>query len=107
MNQIDRWDGSAYRRTLYAGAAPVEVAVMQSGGVCAPCLHVDVAGGASARRLVGQVLDRVLGLDVDLTPFYRLAARERRLDELASRFRGMRPPRFPTVFEALVNGIAC
>lgn len=27
--------------------------------------------------------------------------------ELAGRFRGLKPPRFPTVFEALVNGIAC
>jgi DNA-3-methyladenine glycosylase II len=92
---------------LYIGDAPVEVAVRQSGGVGAPRLHVDVAGVASSRRLVRQVVDRVLGLDVDLTPFYRLAAREPRLDELASRFPGMRPPRFPTIFEALVNGIAC
>jgi DNA-3-methyladenine glycosylase II len=53
------------------------------------------------------MLDRVLGLDVDLAPFYRVAAQDPRLNDLATRFRGMRPPRFPTVFEALVNGIAC
>ena len=81
----------------------------QSASVDAPRLHVDMAGTDSetGRKLVRQTLDRVLGLDVDLTPFYRLTAREPRLDALANRFRGMRPPRFPTVFEALVNGIAC
>ena len=29
------------------------------------------------------------------------------LGPLAARMRGVRPPRFPTVFEALVNGVAC
>jgi DNA-3-methyladenine glycosylase II len=29
------------------------------------------------------------------------------LGPLAQRMRGLKPPRFPTVFEALVNGIAC
>jgi DNA-3-methyladenine glycosylase II len=49
----------------------------------------------------------VLGLEVDLTPFYLLAERDARLSALVDRFRGMRPPRFPTIFEALVNAIAC
>ena len=33
--------------------------------------------------------------------------RSRPLGELAERFRGMRPPRFPSIFEALLNGVAC
>jgi DNA-3-methyladenine glycosylase II len=49
----------------------------------------------------------MFGLNVDLGEFYRFAARDARLAPLAERFRGMRPPRFPTVFEALVNGFAC
>ena len=53
------------------------------------------------------MLNCVLGLDVDLSPFYKVAAEEPRLNDLAIRFRGMRPPRFPTIFEALANGIAC
>jgi DNA-3-methyladenine glycosylase II len=56
---------------------------------------------------VAQVLDRVLGLSVDLGPFYAMAAKEPRLDNLATRFRGMKPPRFPSVFEALVNAMSC
>jgi DNA-3-methyladenine glycosylase II len=49
----------------------------------------------------------LLGLQVDLEPFYRLAATDVRLSALAERFRGLKPPRFPTLFEALVNAIAC
>ena len=36
-----------------------------------------------------------------------MAAPDPLLGPLAERMRGLKPPRFPTVFEALVNGIAC
>jgi DNA-3-methyladenine glycosylase II len=49
----------------------------------------------------------MLSLQVDLSPFERFADRKAKLGPLVRRFRGMRPPRFPSVFEALVNGIAC
>jgi hypothetical protein len=52
-------------------------------------------------------LERLLGIRIDLTEFYRLAARDGNLGPLAERFRGLKPPRLPTLFEGLVNGIAC
>jgi DNA-3-methyladenine glycosylase II len=51
-----------------------------------------------------QVLERTLGLGTDLRGFCRLAERDARLQALAQRFR---PSCFPTVFEAVVNAIAC
>ncbi len=70
---------------------------------------VDLAGDEPgiSHEPIRQMLDRVLGLSIDLAPFHRIAAGDPRLHALATRFRGMRPPRFPTVFEALMNGIAC
>jgi DNA-3-methyladenine glycosylase II len=49
----------------------------------------------------------MLGLRARLSKFYHLAATDRRLRLLANRFRGLKPPRFPALFEALANGIAC
>jgi DNA-3-methyladenine glycosylase II len=49
----------------------------------------------------------MLGLRVDLSGWYRMARRDPRLRILAVRFKGVKPPRFPTVFEAVVNGFAC
>jgi DNA-3-methyladenine glycosylase II len=46
-------------------------------------------------------------LRIDLTKFYRLSATDKKLSSLVERFRGAKPPRFPTLFEALVNAIAC
>jgi DNA-3-methyladenine glycosylase II len=59
------------------------------------------------RQAVRSIVDRLLGLRINLVEWYRLARRDRRLAELATRFRGVKPPRFPTVFEALVNAFAC
>ena len=54
-----------------------------------------------------RVLQAMLGLGVDLEGFYWLAEHDARLCTLARRFVGVRPPRFPSVFEAVVNAIAC
>jgi len=109
-NAVDRWDGRTYRRVLMIDRQAVEVAVHQSGGPEKPQLAVDVTG---SRLTVGQeecarvLLERMLGVHRDLRLFYRLAKRDPRLQPLVEEFRGLKPPQFPTVFEAVANGIAC
>jgi DNA-3-methyladenine glycosylase II len=110
-NAVDRWDGTTYRRVLALGNAPFEIAVCQVGPPKKPELEVAVT---SASRIepreeeeVARVLRLMLGLELDLTPFYELAHTDALLEELAARFVGFRPPRFPTLFETLVNAIAC
>jgi DNA-3-methyladenine glycosylase II len=56
---------------------------------------------------VRSTLARLLGFDLDLSSFYARAVRDRALDELAERYRGLKPPRFPTIFECLLNAVAC
>jgi DNA-3-methyladenine glycosylase II len=109
-NAIDRWDGRTYRRVLALGGRAVEVAAVQTGPPQAPRLTV-VADGprleAGERNALAGTLERLLGLPVDMTGFYALAAADPHLAPLAGQFSGVKPPRFPTVFESLVNGIAC
>ncbi|MDD5240407.1 MAG: hypothetical protein PHG47_01660 [Sulfuricella sp.] len=109
-NAIDRWDGHTYRRVLALGGRAVEVAAVQTGPPQAPRLAV-VADGprleAGERNALAGTLERLLGLRVDLTGFYALTAADPHLARLAEQFSGVKPPRFPTVFESLVNGIAC
>jgi DNA-3-methyladenine glycosylase II len=106
-NAVDRWDGHIYRRVLVLHGDPVEIAVEQAGSR----LHVCATGAgrlpADARLLVTAMLERTLGLRLDLTRFYRFAGRDRKLGPLVERFRGVKPPRFPSLFEALLNGFAC
>ena len=113
-NTIDAWDGTTYTRTLVADGAPVQVAVRQDdvGGPELGRLVVEVRGrgGAPSEAGVAEArctIERMLGLYVDLAGFYELAASDKRLAGLAQHFLGVRPPRFASVFEALVNAVAC
>ena len=109
-NAMDRWDGDTYRRALRLSGGVAEIKVRQVGPCDAPELEVLVAAeqiwpGAQAE--VTAMLERMLGLDVDLHDFYRRAAGDLHLRPLVERFQGLKPPRFPSVFECLVNAIAC
>lgn len=108
-NPIDRWDGRTYARTIAVAEHALDVEVTQTGTPDRPVLRVAVHGPASPdpRDAVTAALERALGLRLDLADFYRMAASDRRLAPLVERFRGLKPPRFPSVFEAVVNGIAC
>ena len=109
-NLIDRWDGTTYRRVIVMEGRPTELAVRQTGSSAAPRLIVTATPPPRTlleRRHARSVLDQLLGLRIDLTDWYHMAAGDARLRPLADTFRGMKPPRFPTMFEALVNAFAC
>mgnify|MGYP001544669479 CR=1 FL=1 len=109
-NAVDVWDGRTYRRAIVVADRAVVLHVVQIGTVEQPILEVRARGASlptDTMAAATTALERALGLRVDLGPFYRLARRDPQLAALASRFRGVKPPRFPSVFEGVVNGIAC
>jgi DNA-3-methyladenine glycosylase II len=111
-NEIDRFDGERYQRVLVLSGGAVEVAVRQIGSLEQPRLAVELSADRNDfddAQLVEcrGVLEVTLGLGADLDGFYQLAANDPHLAILAARFRGVRPPRFPSVFEAVVNAAAC
>ena len=109
-NIVDRWDGSVYRRVLMIEGYPIEVEVSQTGSPERSTLQVTAKGerlSPEAASVILATLEQMLGLRLDLKDFYAFAGTRRRLAPLADRFRGMKPPRFPTLFEAVANGIAC
>jgi DNA-3-methyladenine glycosylase II len=109
-NIVDRWDGTTYRRVLPLPTGTVEVALTQPAPPETARLKVAVEGrpvSAAVRSAVTTALERLLGLRIDLTEFYQFAAHDRKLGPLVRRFRGMKPPRFATIFEGVVNAIAC
>jgi DNA-3-methyladenine glycosylase II len=110
QNRIDTWDGHRYRRALEVDGAALELAVTQVGRASTPRLEVVLAGPhvtSSAEAAARFTLARLLGLDLDLSDFYARSARDSTLDELAERYQGVKPPRFPTIFECLLNAVAC
>ncbi len=106
---MDTWDGT-YRRALTIDGEPIVAEVLQTGSADGPVLLVTVSSATDlpAARIcaIPGVVERMLGLGVDLDPFYELADADPQLRVLKDRFLGVKPPRFPTVFEALANAVA-
>jgi len=111
-NSIDVWNGSYYNRifTLNDMSTEVtaEVTVEQTGPAEKPVLRVGVSAPASSpftRSLVDSRIRFMLGTDIDLSGFYKVATRHKQLKHLVAEFSGLKPPRFASLFEAVVNGI--
>jgi DNA-3-methyladenine glycosylase II len=91
-----------YLRMLGDSNAPVLVRVSMDRP---NALRVTLEGDRAAHAPVLDVVRRMLGTDRELARFYRGAARIPWLRPLAQRMRGVKPPRYPTLWEAAVNAI--
>jgi DNA-3-methyladenine glycosylase II len=109
-NILDRWDGQSYRRALLIDDEIVEVAVEQSATAAHPRLTVTAhakSHGSNLESTLRSTLENMLGLKIDLRNFYAFAAKQKFFRQLTDAFVGFKPPRYPTVFEALLNAISC
>jgi len=68
-------------------------------------LSITIEGSAHNDTAVLALVRQMLGVDRDLRQFYRAAKRIPWLAPLVQRMRGVKPPRYPTLWEACVNAI--
>jgi DNA-3-methyladenine glycosylase II len=94
-------DGAYVRRLRDAPNLAV-VQVCQSGP---GTLTVEIEGDRREHPRLLALVRRMLGVEVDLTRFYRSASRVEWLHTLVRRMRGVRPPRYPSIWEACVNAV--
>ena len=100
-NIVDVFDGRTYRRALAAPLPALLEVTQTSAHELAVRVDGDVHGAAALLPLVR----RMLGTDVDLEPFYAAAAGLGWLTDLVVAARGVKPPRYPSVWEAVVNAV--
>ena len=108
-NIMDRWEGKTYRRMVLLDGRVVDIAVTQTGPQDDPELNIEAASAGLSPKdesTIVAIVERMLGTRQDLLEFYQLASEDAQLSQLAQRYRGLKPPRFPTLFEAVINGIA-
>ncbi len=109
-NRMDGWESETYRRVWRYRDGWLKVRLWQTHGDPDPLLEGEIYQGPQDERAVSWVREQLtwmLGLDRDLTPFCAIAATDSRLASMAARYRGLRPPRFASLFEGLVNAVAC
>jgi len=105
--RVDRFEDGHYRRLLFVDRAPLLVSVSQAGPPSRARLDI-VLDGAAARRASGRtaaaaILDRVLGTEVDVRPFYRRFRSDPFLGRLISRHYGLRVAGRLSVWDTLVQ----
>jgi DNA-3-methyladenine glycosylase II len=91
-----------YARALGGARQPVIARVTQASP---KILTITIAGDKREHGRGLALVRRMLGVDCDLRHFHRAAARIPWLKQLAARMHGVRPPRYPTLWEACVNAI--
>lgn len=107
-NAVDVWTEGRYRRVLASGSDLALVEVTNRGTVDAPDVRLSFPIGpipARARAALAVTVRTMLGLDVDPGPFQRRVEVEPALRPVALALRGLRPPRFPELFETFANVI--
>jgi len=102
-NVVDVFAGDgSYYRAFEGVAAPSVVRVRQRQPVKLD-VAVDAPAGDEERAIA--LARRMLGGDRDMTPFTHRAARIPWLRALARHLEGVKPPRYPTLWEACVNAV--
>jgi DNA-3-methyladenine glycosylase II len=94
-----------YLRAFGGFAKPVIVSVTQPAPTTLLVSINDGDGGVETTARVLATVRRMMGTDCDLSDFHRRARHVAWLSPLARRMRGLRPPRYPGLFEACANAI--
>jgi 3-methyladenine DNA glycosylase/8-oxoguanine DNA glycosylase len=105
-NLVDVWAEDCYRRVLTTADGLALVEVVNRGSIDDPDVRWAVLQGdisTAARTALGDIVTKMLGLDIDPRPLQRLAHAEPRLGATAIALRGMRPPRFAALFETVAR----
>ena len=107
---VNSYADGAYRRVVETAAGALVLLEARSGeeGRGGPIRLQMTAEGRMSKSIQSAGLDairHILAFDLDLKPFYGMARRDADLAPIARKFRGLRPVRYPSAFEALVTAI--
>jgi DNA-3-methyladenine glycosylase II len=97
-----------YRRVTEIGGELILYGVREECSAARNGLRIRILAEAQdtlAEKAVASEVARQFSTDLDLEPFYALAAADPVLRQLIARFRGMRIPQAPRVFETLISAI--
>ncbi|GAC1549061.1 MAG: hypothetical protein NVS2B17_33880 [Candidatus Velthaea sp.] len=99
-NVVDVFDGAVYRRLI---GDPSAVALLEVTQPAPDALAVRVVGETDMD--VAALVARMLGANVDLDRFYRVSKKWPWLHAIVQNARGVKSPRYPTLWETIVNAV--
>jgi DNA-3-methyladenine glycosylase II len=104
-NRVDTWEDGRYRRLLVTERGAALVEIENRGTVDAPSVRWAIVSGEpqAGAHAVERTFRRMLGLDVDPAPLQDALTSVPELRAEAAALRGMRPPRFASLFDTIIN----
>ena len=102
---VDLYSKGAYERALRIGNKIHLVRVKSIGSVEKPELLVEVLPTTKDKKLVEKKVRWITGADDDLTGFYELGLKDKKLAKIMNNLYGLKGPKTPTIFEALIIAI--
>lgn len=91
-----------YRRIISLDGRERLIGVRQYAPDRVTIRALDAPLAPAERETVASVIERMLGLDVDMTPLHAALAFDERLTHLARQIAGMKPPRFDTLWHTFL-----
>ena len=107
-NPVELWDEDRFLCVFPTAEGLVVTAVENRGSIDAPDVRLTIVAGSPSpgtQREIARGVQRMLALELDPQPLADAAQRVRSLRATALALRGMRPPRFASLFETFVNVI--
>lgn len=102
---VDLYSQGLYERALRIKDQIHLVRVKSTGSISHPELAVEVLPNTSHKTEVKERLTWMLGADDDPSEFYKIASKDEKFGQIIKNLYGLRPPKTPTVFEALIIAI--
>jgi len=106
--QIRSFSGEIFRQVIRVGDGLLLATVTGAGSVDRPAVRVRLdprPAREEGTTEAAEVVRRIFNLGLDVSPFAAAVRKDPVMSALARRFRGLKPPRTASVFEALVDSI--
>jgi DNA-3-methyladenine glycosylase II len=107
--QIRRYENGRYWQVVRVNNKLILVTITSSGTEGNPEIIVELKSNepisTKDKNLLEEIISSLFNLKFDLTTFYDEVKTDKVMSTLTHRFRGLRSPTTPTVFEALVDSI--
>lgn len=105
-NIVDLWSHERYTRLFFIENQLIKVDVEQKNEKDI-LVSTNIKISSQIKIELIRLLEMMFGLNRNLHNFYRIAEEDPYLTSMVRQFKGLKPPRFPSIFEALVNAISC
>lgn len=107
---IDKFDGINYYRAIIINQIPFILKLSSIGTTTHPRIKATVFSKSgieidTIKKSIIEITNQIINSDLDLTKFYQYFSKDKIISPLCKNYYGLKPPRTPTIFEAIIIAI--